>query len=322
MMTHRKLFYCPSVGCSQTSGRRWNMQIHIKRKHNDRYVELTSRIQHPNDKQPSFSPNQKKLHINNTFTHPHPIEDEIKQTETSLDKFVKEIRRLNEFSRSINEFTRNSAADSGINEIARNFQIQMVCNLFQNRRSVPAKKMKLTTGYRISFCDTCVPGCSLKGVFYPIEFEAAIKTEHECDSKDLFDGQNEEQIVEKPRQVKVLLEDYLLKSVSIRLGQKDAYLKAMKLSKHWFSEGRRRNFKIPANKSLIEEKDCIKTNFSYDKDHWFYRTISTWGKNSTVKLTQNELTEFLKIASSTFGVFGISTSDPADKSYFLIYLVL
>ncbi|MGB7883665.1 MAG: hypothetical protein WBL44_13120 [Nitrososphaeraceae archaeon] len=163
------------------------MQIHIKRKHNDRFIELTSKIQHrsaPNDKQPSFSPNHKGLHINDTFTHTNPIEDVTKQTETILDTFKEKIRRINEINHSINEFNRNFAVDSNNNQIANSFLIQTF-NSFSHKQSVPAKKETLPTGYRISYCDTCLPGCSLKPVFYPIEFEAQIKTDHKCDIKNL-----------------------------------------------------------------------------------------------------------------------------------------
>ena len=106
----------------------------------------------------------------------------------------------------------------------------------------------------------------MKPVFYPVEFEAQIKTDHKCDPKNLL-GQNEEQIMEKV--------------VSSRIGGKDAYLRAVKLSKHAFSEEKRRNFKIPRNSSLIEERDCIRVNFSHDmesKEHWFCRTISAYDK--------------------------------------------
>jgi hypothetical protein len=71
-------------------------------------------------------------------------------------------------------------------------------------------------------------------VFYPIELEGATKTDHKCDPKNLF-GQNEEQIKENRRQLKVFYEDRLSIIVSSRIGQRDAYLKAIKVSKDGFS---------------------------------------------------------------------------------------
>jgi hypothetical protein len=304
------------------------MQIHIKKKHGDRYAELASKIQGwsaPDGEQPSFSPNHRRLHMYETPHHLNTSADEIKRPEIFLDKFMEDSRRFNEVSRLINESTRNLSADSIFNEIAKSLLIQTASNLFQGKRSTPSKKETLPTGYQISVCDTCLSGCKLRPVFYPIEFEGATKLDHQCDPKNLYVGQNEEEIPEKRRQVKVLLGDFLSKIVSSRIGQRDAYLKAIELSKHAFSEERRRNFKIPANRSLIEERDCIRINPSHDMesmDHWFCRTIRECGKNNNVRITQNELKEFLSIARSTFGVFRVDTSGPAKKSYLLIYLVL
>ena len=175
------------------------MQIHIKRKHSDRYAELDPKIQRwstPNGEQTPFSPHYRGLHVHETPHHLNTSANEIKQTEIIPDKLMENIRRFNEASRLIHESTRNLAADSSINEIAKLSMFHMTSNLFQDRRSVPTKKETLPTGYRISFCDTCLSGCSLKPVFYPIEFEGAIKTDHKCDPKNLFAGQNEEQIME------------------------------------------------------------------------------------------------------------------------------
>jgi len=208
---------------------------------------------------------------------------------------------------------------------------QIFSDSFQGTRTMPAKKEILPSGYRISFCDTCLSGCELRAALYPIELEAITKLVHECDSDKLFIGQNqnEEEILEKKRQVQAFLGDNLSQIVSFRIGQRDAYLKVMKLSQNAFSESseetRRIWAKLPTNRSRIEERDCIKFDPSRDTanaDHWFYRTISEYVKDSNVKVTQTELTEFLRIANATFGVFQVNTDDPAKKCYFLIYLVL
>jgi hypothetical protein len=162
-------------------------------------------------------------------------------------------------------------------------------------------------------------------VFYPIEVEGITKLDHKCDPKNPFVGQNEEKILKLKRQVNILLRDKLSKIVSSRIGQRDAYLKAVKLSQYAFSEEKRTQLKVPANRYLIEERDCVKINPSCNKDamdHWFCRVIRECDKNENVKITQNELAEFLRLARSTFGVFQVGTSDPAKKHYWLIYLAL
>jgi hypothetical protein len=76
--------------------------------------------------------------MNDTFTHPNPIEDVTKQTETILDTFTEKIRKINELNHLINEFDRNFAVDSGNNQIANRLLIQTF-NLFSHKQSVPAK---------------------------------------------------------------------------------------------------------------------------------------------------------------------------------------
>ena len=87
----------------------------------------------------------------------------------------------------------------------KHYFFKQTSNLFQGRhsgRSMTPRKEILPTGYQISFCDTCLSGCNLRPVLYPIEFEAVAKLVHKCDPKNLFTGQNGEEILEKKRQVK------------------------------------------------------------------------------------------------------------------------
>ena len=130
--------------------------------------------------------------------------------------------------------------------------------------SMTPKKEILPTGYQISFCDTCLSGCNLRPVLYPIEFEAVAKLVHKCNPKNLFSGQNGEEILKKKRQLKDFLGNRLSEVTASRIGQKEAYLKGAKLSLHAFSEETRIRWRLPPNRSLIEERDCIKINSSRD----------------------------------------------------------
>lgn len=331
LMSNGRLYRCPHVGCSQTSRRRWNMRIHIKRKHSERHSELAADIRRRSiphgEQQHPFFPNHRETletsnhHIYEPPYHLNASSDEAKNTKTILDKSLENLRTIIEARRLIDELTRNPVSDSISNYIAKVLIGQMASNSFQGKRSLPTKKETLPTGYRISYCDTCLSGCNLMQVFYPIEFEGITKLDHKCDPKNPFVGQNEEKILKLKRQVKILLRDKLSKIVSSRIGQRDAYLKAVKLSQYAFSEEKRTQLKVPANRYLIEERDCVKINPSCNKeamDHWFCRVIRECDKNENVKITQNELAEFLRLARSTFGVFQVGTK----KYYWLIYLVL
>lgn len=315
----------------------------MMRKHGGGHAEFeptkTAPWSIPSSQQPSFYLDYMGSHAYKTTHHPNLSTDEIKKTEILQDTMLEGLRKISEMNRLTNEFVRNSTPQSILNEATKLFMIQMVPDLFQGTRTMPttngltmpAKKEILPSGYRISLCDTCLLGCEFRPAIYPIDFEALTKLLHECDSKKLFVGQNqnEVEILEKKRQVKASLGDMLSQIVRFRIGRGDAYLKARKLSQNAFGElseeTQSKWAKLPPNRSRIEERDCIKFNPSKDTanaDHWFYRTIREHGKDSNVKVTQSELTEFLRIANATFGVFQVNTNDPAKKCYFLIYLML
>jgi hypothetical protein len=325
-MPNLRSYHCPYEGCSQTSTRRWNMQIHIRRKHTERRSEMPGNNGHsfiPTGYQPTFSQNQRRaagIHSQYLYEPPYKLNISAdKAAETSLYKTLETTRTFNESLRLLNDY-RNAAADPS-SEIAKLLMVQTL-NLFRGKGSNPAKKETLPAGYRISLCDTCLSGWESRPVSYPIELEGITKLNHKCDTSNIFVGLNEEEILRIKCQAKGLLENYILNLVRSRIGQRDACLKALKLSRQVFSEEVRKKFKLPANRSLIEEKDSIKINLLCDSEavnrSWFCRVIKEAGKNNSVSINQYELTEFLRIARSTFGVF----HDVVKKDYFLIYLVL
>lgn len=334
-MSKGKLYHCPHAGCNQTCTRRWNMQIHINRKHSMSHSELAPEVRRqsfPYREQNFFSRSHRDIETSNQHVYePYyrliSSSAETKNPETILDKNLENLRKIIEAGRLIEELTRNPVSESISNHAAKLLLGQMASNSFQGERSMPSKKETLPTGYRISFCDTCLLGNKLIPVFYPIEVEGITKPDHKCNPKDLFVAKNEEKNSEIKQRVKGLLGDMLSKVVRTRIGQKDAYLKTIMLSPLAFSEELRRKLKLPANRHLIEEKNCIKIDSSCDKesmDHWFCRAIRECAKVNlnNIKITQNELTEFLSIARSTFGVFRVDSCDSVKAQHLLIYLVL
>ena len=63
---------------------------------------------------------------------------------------------------------------------------------------------------------------------------------HKCNPKNLFTGQNGEEILEKKRQLEDSLGNGLSEVTGSRIGQKEAYLKGASLSQRAFSEETRR----------------------------------------------------------------------------------
>ena len=59
---------------------------------------------------------------------------------------------------------------------------------------------------------------------------------HNCNDENLFAGQTEDEILRIKSHAKDLLGDRLSKAVTSRIGQRDACLKAIRLSRQAFSE--------------------------------------------------------------------------------------
>lgn len=312
------------------------MYTHIRRKHGGSQPESApkvgrSRAASGDGVQPPSSMNHGEATEPSNYMHEVPYRlnttaSEVKKTETILDHFLENIHRINEASRLLNESRQNSSADSSFNEIGKLLMVRMACNSFQGKHSMPIKKEIPPSGYQIStFCDTCLSGCNVRPVFYPIEFEGITKLNHKCVPKNSFVGKTEDEILGMKRQHQIWSVDFLSKVVSSRIGHRDAYLKLLKLSQNAFSKEIQSKWKLPANQSIIEEKDCIEINPSCDGEHmnhWFCRAIKEYDKNSNIKINRKELAEFLRIAKSTFGVFRFGMSDPVKKNYLLMYLVI
>jgi hypothetical protein len=207
--------------------------------------------------------------------------------------------------------------------------VSLTSNAFRNKNTAVARKVQHSTGYRISVCDKCLSGEGLKGEFNLIEFEGLLKFSHVCDPKSLTADQTSQDFTKKKGQVQDLLASILTKVVDFRIGQRDAYLKIVEVPAQIFTDEERRTeimLKLPPNRSLIDEEDCIEFNhlevehkdhWSY---HWSYRAINNYKGNDKIKIARNELIEFLNFAKSTFGVFRFNTADSGRKVYFLLYL--
>jgi hypothetical protein len=189
-----KLYHCPYAGCNQTSTRRWNMQIHMNRKHSMSHSKLAPEVRRPSfpyGEQNFFSRSHKDIeasnqHVYEPYNRLNSSSAEAKNPETILDKGLENLRKIIEARRLMEELTRNPVAESISNQVAKLLLGQMASNSFQGKRSMPGKKETLPTGYRISFCDTCLIGIKLIPVFYPIEVEGITKPDHKCNPKDPF----------------------------------------------------------------------------------------------------------------------------------------
>lgn len=333
-MRSRTLYRCPHLGCSQTSTRRWNINVHIKRRHGGSnnlinapsvptsgigFVPLTmdSPLTYG-----GFSPSPYNYGHKTYHQLSMPFNAQLSQRNAEVIKDpILNIRRFNEDMR-VMATTKELLTKNTISNTPQSLLMALVAsNFFQGNHATPVKNTRIATGYRIWVCDKCGAGPELQGVFHPIEFEGLTKPLHGCYCCDTFcESGPPAPDLNSPEQS--ILEDILTQAVFSRIGQGDAYLKVGKISAEAFAEERRQKINLAPDRSLIEEKDCIdiKILSKDDKAHWSYSAIKQCSNSNKIRLTIEEVKDFLNIARSTFAIFRLNVSNSAKKEYFLMYL--
>jgi hypothetical protein len=228
-------------------------------------------------------------------------------------------------------FLLTSSSNSNNNIFQKNDN-SVMNNNNNNNKPLPA-------GYRIQFCNTCLPGNSLEPISAPfIIFEALTKIHHRCETEEegleSLSSTMEQQNAKDSspytiKQAQERLISYLREVFIIRDGQQqggaegvvDVTLKAY----DYIPESLLRE-KLPQNRSWLEESDYIDlgniSNIEQEKN-WVYRLVKEGGKGTTkiIKINKNEFTDFVNIAKATFGAFKFQLDDDArSKRYFLIFV--
>jgi len=209
-----------------------------------------------------------------------------------------------------------------------------VMNNYNNNNNEP-----LPAGYRIQFCNKCLPGNRLEPISAPlIIFEALTKIHHRCETEEegleSLSSTMEQQNAKDSspytiKQAQERLISYLREVFITRVGQQqggaegvvDVTLKAY----DYIPESLLRE-KLHQNRSWIEESDYIDlgniSNIEQEKN-WVYRLVKEGGKGTTkiIKINKNEFTDFVNITKATFGAFKFQLDDDArSKRYFLIFV--
>lgn len=259
----------------------------------------------------------------NTLPNVNPS---LNKEKTAQDAHIEDIRKHYEMMWLYHKTRELATKGSGF-QVSHEWLLTMIqaAGNSQNVHNSPTRNIKRPTGYFISACNTYHSGISLRGVFYPIKLEVLMKLTHKCDPESLAAGQNVEDIRKMKSQILDESIRYLIDVVCTMIGQGDAYLRVVRAPTQIFTEETRRKMKLPPNwnRSLIEEKDCIEIYLPAEekcKDSWYCRAIKEHGKRDKIKITHEELKDFLKMARSTFGPFRIRMSDSATKAYLLMYL--
>ena len=336
-MTSRTLYRCPHPGCNQTSTRRGNMNVHIQRRHkysNNLMDATPTPISSGGFGLPlhdsvltrrGFRTLPNDYGFRTHHHHPTPFNDNLSQknAEVTEDQIAKRFREIIEMARQMMEFREPPTKNSIITTIQSLILTLVASNASQGKsttrrkHTTPVNNTKLPTGYRISVCDKCLKYSRLDEVFIPIEIEGLTNPIHVCDHNchvDELDHTNPPSN-KNPKGT-------LTQVVFSRIGQGDTHLNIIGVPAQFFTEEKRRGIKLPPGRSLIEEKDCIEIDSKDNKTHWFWRAIKQYIDRDKIKLTREELRDFLSMARSTFAVFRLSKQETGTKWYFLMFLSL
>lgn len=352
MTRNQKGWLCPY--CSQTSSRHWNLEIHIKRKHNG--------IGHPieaglttND----ISTNGKFASDANRMKVIHPVSSRVglkkeeSRTINSSDNLLQDIRKNNDIVSEWIKFQNLSRISSSSQQdilIANLLMSQFLStfskpfskpkasqnstNITTNNANLPEENNGLPVGYRIVSCNRCVSENRLEPIFTSVEAEALTKVINLCDLEHIASKEDQcaknSPIFIKQRQNDLIFR--LREAVDLRVSlcqeeeEGDATLKIQEIRSYQSVLPYMQKIKLPGNKLWIgKEEDLIDlgnmdlNNIEHGK-HWVCRAIKENGAKKITKLDRDELVDFLNITKSTFGAFRIKTGSGVRR-YFLMSLI-
>ena len=193
---------------------------------------------------------------------------------------------------------------------------------------------ELPAGYKVQLCNKCLPGNRLEPIFASLEMEALTKVNHICEAASPASSIQQEYVKNSSTNIineaQVSLVSYLLQVVNMRIGLQgggarvDVHLKAQELNSPKLLLPHMGNKKLPENRSWIEEEDYIdlgkishSDNNVEKEENWAYRVIKEEGAIKMIKINNDELTDFVNNAKSTFGACQVQ-SNHGGKRYFLI----
>lgn len=262
------------------------------------------------------------------------VKNEESQGMDPIDEMLRSLKNHNEFLRAFaehNDLLRRLSTSSQQSTINGDILIWSFVLSFSNSKS----NKNLHAGYRVRVCNTCLSGNSLE-LIPPdsIEFETLTKVHHMCEQGNLTSSTLQESVRDNPniREAQNNLFTTLTNVVDIRIGHQEGEvsicLRAQEVFKreHQLLLQSLGNKRLPENRSWIEEEDYIELddidcNNNIEKEkQWPYRIIKEEGRHKVIKISKNELTDFLNIAKGTFGAFSIKIDDEV-KRYFIISIV-
>jgi hypothetical protein len=346
----RKLWKCPQ--CPQTSSRRWNVEVHIKRWHDGigHPIETTSSSASsiadmqlaPNvnsteigkNVYPGPSYNRRYLEVNQNINR---VEKEPISSTGSSENFKKILYEDNEILRLLAErqdHVRRLSPSLSQQSMISLLPPQLLPNIFQT--NIIWGSDRLPTGYRVRFCNRCLDGNMWEPVFTSTQTEALSKemVGHYCMPEAIAALDQKQNKVDLMRRVQGELFSLLLYIVSLRIclkGTRDeADLKCQELNNEFLMQYPRSTLPIGTmNRTWKKPEEFIDLGPIIDhaehndvnrEKHWVTRAAEKEAQDheKIIKIDMNELKEFLEIAKATYGVFRVRIGDDGPVRCFLM----
>jgi len=253
-MGKKEGWLCPY--CPQRSHRHWNIQTHIKRKHDaiGQPVKAGSPTFNNNISSNQFVSGRmgyvKKDNYHNTSSwNPNvgyynnkpssfsrlPQKEEESQNTDPIDNMLPLIRKCNEFLREYVEFSnlsrRLSSNPSQSPVMMANIPISSSLpsslsnlNNFQTNNNM-INNNRLPIGYQVRFCNKCLPGNRLEPIWDSLEMEALTKVNHICESESPASSIQQEHVKNSSTNIinkaQLNLVSYLIRVINLRIGQRE-----------------------------------------------------------------------------------------------------
>jgi hypothetical protein len=253
-MGKKEGWLCPY--CPQRSHRHWNIQTHIKRKHEaiGQPVKAGSPTFNNNISSSQFVSGRmgyvKKDNYHNTSSwNPNvgyynnkpssfsrlPQKEEESQNTDPIDNMLPLIRKCNEFLREYVEFSnlsrRLSSNPSQSPVMMANIPISSSLpsslsnlNNFQTNNNM-INNNRLPIGYQVRFCNKCLPGNRLEPIWDSLEMEALTKVNHICESESPASSIQQEHVKNSSTNIinkaQLNLVSYLIRVINLRIGQRE-----------------------------------------------------------------------------------------------------
>ena len=314
-----KKYKCPY--CSQTSNRKYNIDIHTQRKHQ---LVRAKHLNQPSN--PYFSINFKEINqasydLNSSMEQPSSISSSTFCYPDYNDNKEDEQERLSR--RRFDSTTRKYIEKIVIPQLkSTNFPF----NNFASKLNIypPIDPKKMPKAYKIYKCDKCHTQ-SFESFFDYQDIYPVNEFNHDCFNQQKYESNND------PKILTLNLQQTLLSVIDYRLGSENILLK-MSVFPNNFIEN---SFCMAFTKLFIEilneqdfpYKGILKPLWNerfvdlgeINADHWARRVYDSNPENVTI-LEKEELKQFINITGGTFGLITFKINNKMIYSFSYIPL--